>query len=226
MNVLFLVECGSSVKIIYLPSLFLGQEVYSQLIVSSFWQSLLKIITISSLFIQKLWAYIWTVSVSSTSCSSKQFLLVLVRVPPPHVREQGPQLDQSGQIRLSLVLTSDTNDFSHFNTKLKNILSPWKLKIFFRVIVFPSSGSMYFPVQVRWLILSQSTFFNKQCVKFCCLFHVLSLTLTVILEVVTILGSFEFGIYFSVLVFSFQPMFPGSQVRIISKLIMMNTKIS
>ena len=35
-----------------------------------------------------------------------QFLLVLVRVPPPHVREQETQLDQSGQIRLSLVLTS------------------------------------------------------------------------------------------------------------------------
>ena len=128
MNVLFLVECGSSVKIIYLPSLFLGQEVYSQLIVSSFWQSLLKIISISSLFIQKLWLYIWTVSVSSTSCSSKQFLLVLVRVPPPHVREQGPQLDQSGQIRLSLVLTSDTNDFSHSiqNWKIFCHLGNWR----------------------------------------------------------------------------------------------------
>ena len=33
-------------------------------------------------------------------------MLVLIRVPPPHVREQGPQLDQSGQIRFSLVLTS------------------------------------------------------------------------------------------------------------------------
>ena len=49
-----------------------------------------------------------------------------------------------------------------------------------------------------------------------------SVTLRVILELVTILGSVKFGRYFSLLLVTFQPKFSGSQVRIISKLIMMN----
>ena len=67
--------------------------------------------------------YPCTVSVISSSGSSGQFLLVLVLIPPPHVWEQEPQLDQSGQIRLSLVLTSarilvtqNKYNFIHFLT--------------------------------------------------------------------------------------------------------------
>ena len=46
-------------------------------------------------------------------------------------------------------------------------------------------------------------------------------TLTEMLELVTILGSFQSGRYFSELFVTFQPMFSGSQVRVISKFIML-----
>ena len=52
------------------------------------------------------------------------------------------------------------------------------------------------------------------------LLHISSVTLTVIFELVTILGSGEFGRYFSLLFVIFQPMFCGSQVRSISNFIM------
>ena len=56
----------------------------------------------------------------------------------------------------------------------------------------------------------------------CYLLIILSVTLTVMLELVSILGSFELGRYFSLLFVILQPMFSGFQVRMISKTIMMN----
>ena len=70
------------------------------------------------------------------------------------MREQGPQLDQSGQMRLSLVLTSARQNFSYLKYKYK--LSPGKVNVSVRVIDTPSS-LVYFPIQVTGLIFPHST---------------------------------------------------------------------
>ena len=49
--------------------------------------------------------------------------------------------------------------------------------------------------------------------------------MTVILELVTLLGSLELARYSSFLFVIFQPMFSGTQVRLISKSLMMNVMI-